>query len=129
VKLPDVVGLMMCERIGPDPATGRVSLLGLFQALRFRTFPSPPQQFIVYTALYDGEGEGTMEVVASRLETAVNFHSSRMWITFPARWQIVNLTFPFTHCVFPAPGRCALTLRFDGNELTHRYLDIFRKDR
>jgi hypothetical protein len=128
VKLPEVLGLAMCERFGPDPATGRASLLGVFHALRFRVFPTAPQRFMVYTALFDGEGEGTIELIVSRLETEEDVHSYRRWFTFPERWQVINLMIPFTRCVFPAPGRYALTLRFNGNELTFRYMDIFRKD-
>lgn len=28
-------------------------------------------------------------------------------------------------CLFPAPGRYALSLRFDGQELTHHYLSVY----
>ena len=66
MKRPLVVGLQLCQRLGFNPQQGEVSLVGLFHALRFRTFPSPPQRFAVYVALYDGEGEGTMELVLTR---------------------------------------------------------------
>ena len=104
-----------------------ISLTGLFQALRFRRFPSPIHKFTVYAALYDGVGEGTMELEIERLETEEKIYALKRWITFPGRGMIVNYEIKVTRCVFPAPGQYLLTLRFDNQELTHRTLEIFRE--
>jgi hypothetical protein len=125
MKLPRVFSLLLCDRLAFDPAAGQASLVGVFQALRFRTFPSPPQSFTVYTALYDGIGEGTMEVVVTRLESEKDIGSYQRWFTLPGRARVVNFVTEFKRCVFEAPGRYAIALRFDKQELTHRYLDIF----
>ena len=44
MKLPQVMGLVFCERLNPLT----FSLERLFQGRRFRTFPTPPQHFEVY---------------------------------------------------------------------------------
>jgi len=69
MKLSDVVGMVFCERMDFTFRVGQASLVGIFHSLRYRHFPSPPKRFTVYVALYDGEGEGTMEFEMERLET------------------------------------------------------------
>jgi hypothetical protein len=63
------MGLVFCEQFAIDADTHRVSLERLFQARRFVSFPSPPQNLDVYAALYSGPAEGTIELVGRRLET------------------------------------------------------------
>jgi hypothetical protein len=123
-KLPKVVGLVVCDRMDVNPQSGQVSLVGILQALRFSVFPSPVRQFTVYAALADGSGEGTIELVVSRVETETDRYRQRRWCTFPDRPMVVNLEFT-VRCVFPTPGRYMITLRFDGTILTNRYFDIF----
>ena len=60
-KFPKVIGLLPCKELGKDPTTGQISVVGLFQSLTFRDFPTPPQAFTVYVALYDGAGNGKMK--------------------------------------------------------------------
>jgi hypothetical protein len=128
MRLPRAFGLVLCDRMAFDPGTAEVSLVGIFQARRFRNFPSPPQRFTVYTTLYDGVGEGTMEVVVSRLETEEDVGSYKKWFTLPGRGQVVNLALELKRCVFPAPGRYGVLLCFDGKEITDRYLEIFTEE-
>jgi hypothetical protein len=128
MKVPQVIALLLCDRMGLDPSSGQVSLLGIFQARYFPTFPSPPQNFTAYVALYDGEGDGTMELLLTRLETEEDITLYKKWLTFPGRGQIVNVEIKVRNCEFPAPGRYALTLSFDNKLLTQRYLEIYRKE-
>jgi hypothetical protein len=109
-----------------NPQEGKISLTGLFQPLHFRRFPSPLQKFTVYAALYDGVGEGTMELEVARLETEEKIYSHKRWVTFPGRGMLVNLEMKVGKCVFPAPGQYMLSLRFDHQELSQRNLEIFR---
>jgi hypothetical protein len=127
MKFPRVVGIVLCERVDYSPQ-GEVSFLNVFHALHFPTYPSPAQSFTMYAALYDGEGEGTMELVLSRLETEQDRILQRRWFTFSGRGQVVNVTIDVTRYVFPAPGRYGFTLLFDGRPLTLRYLELFRTE-
>jgi hypothetical protein len=111
-----------------EPSTGVVSLVGVFQARRFRNFPSPVQGFTVYTTLYDGVGEGTMELAVSHLETEKDVGSYKRWFTLPGRGRVFNLVLELKRCVFPAAGRYGVALRFGGKEITSRYLDIFTEE-
>jgi hypothetical protein len=125
-RLPTVMGLVLCERLDGDPLLGQMSLVGVFHTLRFRNFPTSPHPFTVYAALYGGVGEGTMERMITSLETEQDIHLYRRWHALPGRGQIGNLEIRLQRCVFPAPGRYALKLSFDGREATVRYLDVLR---
>jgi hypothetical protein len=124
LKMPRVIGLTLCDRLEVDTATGEVLLAGLFQAQHFLHFPSPPFTFTVYTALFGGVGEGTMELTIQRLENEEDLYSHRRWLALPGRQLIVNLEIRVRDCVFPTPGRYSLTLRFDEQFVTDRLLDI-----
>jgi hypothetical protein len=125
-KLPQVIGLYPCERIDLNTASGQVSLIGVFHALHFRAFPSPRRKFTVYAALYDGVGEGTMDLLVTRLETEQDIYSYGRWYVFPGRGRLAHVDLPVTKCRFPAPGRYNFKLRFDKHELTQRLVDIYR---
>jgi hypothetical protein len=90
-KIPEVVGLLLCERLSFDRATHFATLAGLFQSLRFEQFPSPEKAFTVYAALYGGEGEGTIELTVMRLETEDDIYSYQRWFTFPDDQPLINL--------------------------------------
>jgi hypothetical protein len=120
-----VLGLVVCETLAIEPMNGRMSLVGIFHTRHVPRFPTPPRGFTVYAALYGGTGEGTMELVVTRLETEEDIYRYRRWFAFPRGVRLINLEIKTRKCVFPAPGRYALSLRFDGQELTHRYLSVY----
>ena len=126
VKLPDVVGLVMCEQFKVDPTTHRVSLDGLFSSLRFRVFPSRPISVTAYAALFDGRGEGEMRLTCTRLETEEELFYHSRWCSFSMHGMMVHFTMTIRKLRFPAPGRYAFTLSFDGNLLTTSFIDVGR---
>jgi hypothetical protein len=123
--LPRVVGLVLCRRMEVDLPTHQTSLVGLFNALTFSTFPAAAA-FTVYAVLYGGKGEGTMKLRVTRLETEEDIYSHERWWTLPGHGLNVHVEIKVRKCAFPGPGRYALSLRFDGQELTSRYLEVFR---
>lgn len=125
IRLPRVLGLIFCERMEVDPSRAEVALVGLFHTRRFPKFPTPPQTFTVYTALYDGVGEGTIQLTAIRLETEEETYRYTRWIAFPGRQRLTQLELIARRCVFPAAGRYDLQLSFNGESLSDRLLDVF----
>ena len=126
VRIPKVIGLTLCDHIDIDPHTGQFSLVGVFHARYFRQFPSPAVAFTVYAALYGGRGEGTIEVKVNRAETETDIYRLQKWFSLPSR-QLVNAELKVKRCVFPEPGRYLISLRFDGQDLTTRFLDARRE--
>jgi hypothetical protein len=124
-KVPSVIGLLLCERLDVDPATGTVSAVGIVQALRFPSFPTPPPLLTAYAGLYGGEGEGTIEWAIQQMATEKDIHRYQRWVTFPDPSLILNLEIRLRKCVFPAAGRYSFFLRFDGQDIARRFLDVY----
>ncbi len=125
MKLPSVMGLVLCDEVGRDPETGKPSIRGVFNAWHSSEFPTATRPFAVYVALYDGVGEGTLELSVMRLETEEVIYVHRQWLVFSQRMTPLIVGIEAKKCRFPAPGRYALDLRFDGRLLTQQYLDVF----
>jgi hypothetical protein len=68
-----------------------MSFVHVFPALLFPSFPSPPQHFTVYAALYGGEGEVRMELVISRLEPEKDRILHKKGVAFPGRGEVILL--------------------------------------
>jgi hypothetical protein len=122
MKLPQVMGLVFCKRLNPLT----FSLERLFQGRRFRSFPTPPQYFEVYVALYSDKAEGLLELLVRRMETEEDIYHHRQWFRFPGGF-VMQLQIPIRKIRFAAPGRYQFRLLFEGKELTVRFLDISRE--
>ena len=123
-RLPRAVALVLCKNLELNPGSRDWALVGVFHALTFAAFPAY-SRFVVYTALYGGKGEGTMKLGITRLETGEEIYPHERWWTVPGQGLNVHVGVRVTNCPFPALWRCALSLSFDGRELTSRYLDVF----
>ena len=125
LQLPVVLGLTLCDRMEVDRQARRISLVGLFHRLKFSSFPTSPQQFTVYAAVTDGVGEGVLRLAVTRLETGDTIYRYSRWVAFSAdRLSPLHLEIKVRCCVFPAPGRYALELSFDGQSVNDRPLKI-----
>jgi hypothetical protein len=123
VIVPRAFALTLCERMDVNPATGQISLIGIFNYRRFPSYPTPPQRITAYTVLHDGLGEGTMELAITHAGTDQEFVRLQRWFAMTDRLQMVNLEI-IINCVFPAPGRYLFDLRFERQPITTRSLDL-----
>jgi len=82
IKLPAVVGLMVCRRFEVDTSTGYVNLIGICHELQYLRFPTLPEPFTLYVHLYGGAGEGTIELLILSLETEREIYRYRRWAAF-----------------------------------------------
>lgn len=126
VKLPDVLGLVLCDEFQVDAVARRVSLMGLFLSLRFTAFPARCRPFAVYAALFDARGEGEMRLICTRLETEEDLYYNSWWCSFPSAGRTTHLPMRIPGIEFPAPGRYRLTLSFDQKTISTRFFDVVR---
>jgi uncharacterized protein DUF6941 len=124
IVIPKAVALTFCERMDVNPATGHVSLVGIFNSRKLQKYPASAQPFTIYTVLHDGFGEGTMELSLVQASTDTEIHRWRKWWASTRRLQIVNLEIMIRQCVFPAPGRYLANLRFENQLITHRHFEM-----
>src|SRR5438128_755060 len=100
IKLPDVIGMTLCERVDFDPAATRYSLVGVFHNRHYSHFPAKAEKFSVYLALYDGVGQGRIELVINQLKRERDIFFYEKWLAFPERLKMIHLELSVRKCVF-----------------------------
>lgn len=128
VPPPIALGLMLCEKILVEEGTKNVTLVNTFTTIRVESFPSPPQHFAVYVALTSGQGQATMELTATRLDTDEEVYSYQNTVLFPDRLAEVRVLVRVNGCSFPSAGKYQLTLLIDGEWIAHRHLHVTEKE-
>src|SRR5262245_27278010 len=126
VKLPEALGLLLCNKFSMVNNPPRIVLDGLFTSLRCAAFPSTPMAITTYAALFDGRGEGEMRLTCTRLETEEDFYYYGRWCSFVVSGQTIHYPIVIPRMVFPAPGRYAFSLSFDRQQLSTCYCDVKR---
>src|SRR5262249_40626878 len=123
---PAVLGLIFCERLEVVTSPARMSLVGLFDQVRVESFPTV-LSFTAYAGLYGGAGEGTIGLTMMHLETEEEVYRYRRWYALSGQGRFLNLEIRVRQWQVTAPGRFAANLRFDGQELTSRYLRVLKR--
>lgn len=127
IPQPIVLGLTLCEKIIVEEGTKTVSLIGCFTKLGMDSFPTPPERVCLFAALTDGLGEGTIDLLITRLETGEVIASNRSRVRFVDRLSTLRLMFRLK-VLFPAPGKYQFAIWLDGQWLSHTVFHVFRKD-
>jgi hypothetical protein len=128
VPPPVVLGLSICEKVIVEEGTRNVTLVSTFTKLVVGEFPSPSQKFAVYTVLTEGEGEGTIDLVVTQLETSEKVFEGSLPVRFTDRLMELRILFRVMTCVFPEPGMYQITLLLDGEWLAQRSLRVVERE-
>jgi len=123
-KPPRAVGPLLCRDVSFVPGAETMSLVGLFNGRSYSHWPSPVEPFFIYALLVGGEGDGVMDFAVLNAATEQLIYRYRQWYTVPAPDFPVHYLQRTQRCVFPAPGRYLVSLRFEGEILTQRHLDV-----
>jgi hypothetical protein len=128
LQRPTVVGLILCEQVIIEENTRNVTLVNSFSRLRFPSFPASPQQFVVYTVLTDGLGDGTISLVVSRLDTLEDVYAHDWPVEFTDPLRRVRLVMRPTGLSFPEPVRYQVSLLADGEYLAQCVLRVVSEE-
>ena len=74
--------------------------------------------------LVGGEDDGILEFVVLSAATEQMVYRYRRWYAVPAPDLPVHFLQKIQRCLFPLPGRYLMSLRFEGEILTQRHVDI-----
>jgi hypothetical protein len=124
LKLPNVVGLVLCEQVITDATTRNVTLVNCFSRLRCSIFPSPPQRFVVSTVLTDGLGDANMALVISRLDTLELIRRHQWPMRFTDSLRVIRLILRFADLSFPVAGGYQFSLSADGEWVAQTILQV-----
>ena len=124
---PFAISFLVCDSLYADPATGKLSLLGVLQGIGGHEFPLAYPKICVYADLTDGRGRITISArladVADELDPIfeiggeANFDNPRRTAVFTA--EIEN-------AVFPAPGHYYVQLLADEKIIAERRFSVRR---
>jgi hypothetical protein len=128
VPRPVALGLTLCESVIIEEGTKNVSLINCFTGLKVAGFPSTPRPFCVLAALMDGKGDGTIDVMLTRLDSDDVVYELRRRAHFPDRLTEVRVLFRINECSFPAPGWYDVTLLVDGEWVAQRRVRVYSEE-
>jgi hypothetical protein len=96
----------------------------MFERFRARTFPFNPSPFFVFAILTNGMGDGTIELLVTRLDTDEEIYTLSRPVHFADRFIDLRLLFRITDCHFPVPGSYQFTLLVDGQWVAQRRVQV-----
>jgi len=124
IRLPTVIGLLVCERVIVEKETDNLSLINCFTRKKVESFPSEPQRFAVVAFMTDGMGEIPMELNITRLDTLEVIEEQVFRLRFSDPLQEVRFFFRWTTCVFPEAGQYDIYLLAEGELLAQHRIHV-----
>jgi hypothetical protein len=121
---PIALGLTLCEKVIVEERTRNTTFVSMFTTLLAEGFPSPPQRFAVAAVLTGGQGEGTVDLTITRLETDEEVYSLQRHLRCPSRLAEVQVLFHIRNYSFPEPGLYDATLFVDGDPVARRKFKV-----
>ncbi|HZT82302.1 MAG TPA: hypothetical protein VFA26_18890 [Gemmataceae bacterium] len=122
VPPPLVRGLTLCDYAIVDQRTGKVSLIGTFVQMFEDSFPSVPRSFCAFIALTNGQGDATVELVITELETDEEIEREGASVTFPDKLTEVQVIFQLKGWSVSSPGWYSVSVLVDGEAIASRPL-------
>jgi len=113
--IPSVVAMLLCETIITDAATGRKTLVNLFETFSATSdFPQVAQAFALYAKLTDMEGHYAMRIDLVSLEDEQRLVSFTGALDSADRLRTYDLAVLFSPGIkFERPGRYEFQLYAD----------------
>jgi hypothetical protein len=121
---PIPIGLTVCDYVIVEEGTGKVSLIGSYSDIGVPHFPAVAPPFCVVATLTNGQGNATIELTLTHLETDEETHSVRQTVQFPSRFTEVLLLYRIAGWTFPEAGTYLFTLQVDGEWIAHRRVHV-----
>jgi hypothetical protein len=126
---PSPLALIICDHIWRDPYSGKVNLLGTFNAVAGNQFPLIHPAMSVYVALTDGLGAIEIRLRLIDVDDANDpIFDNRNTVTFADPRVIGELEFSQLNVAFPVPGEYRLQLYANGEFLLERRLHALQMD-
>jgi hypothetical protein len=123
---PIALALTLCEKIIVEEGTRKTTFVNAFTRLTVRQLPSPPLSVVVAAILTEGQGDATIELVVTALDTDEPIFSRRDQAHFSDRLGEARLVYRLEDLSFPRAGVYLFTLLVDGDWITHRRLRVIQ---
>jgi hypothetical protein len=116
----------VCDDVLQDPASGKVHVLGVFNAIRPPSgtgYPYHLPKLCVFAQLTGSIGVGTVQARAMDASTGQEvFASPQYQVNFPGGQSILTVVIRLSDCLFPQPGVYLVQLFSQGAFIDDRRL-------
>ena len=102
--VPVLVAVLICDVAAQDPGTGKKNLIGIFDILHTKSFPTQ-RPMSIYVKLADAQGKYGIEVRLVHRETNDVLAELEGEIEVNSRLSSVDFFFPTPPLAFPREGR------------------------
>jgi hypothetical protein len=123
---PLLHAMLVCDVTIRDAATGKVSLVGIFETIQAFTFPVVHPALCVYVNLTDLLGQYTMRLDLTRIDDDVSQRLGEMTVTFTDPMQPAEVIFDLRDLVFERPGRYEFRLSANGRYVGGKPFTVVR---
>ena len=101
--VPILNGPVVCDVAARDPGSGKWNLIGLFNNVNAKTFPTA-RPMTVYLRLSDAQGRYEIEVRFVRADSGEEMGSARGEMQVSSRLDSPDIAVPFPPLPMPEPG-------------------------
>ena len=126
-ELPLIQGLMLCERVDVDPATGLPTLVRRFTRVRRDRFPTGPVGFSVFAVLSNGFGDIPLTLLIGDPAADRHLKELRTVLRFADRLREVPFHVAVENVSFPRPGVYEVSLYAADEPLASYPLQVARR--
>lgn len=118
--------MLICDQAVQDEATGKTSLVGIFETVRAYRFPARHGFLCVYAKLTDARGEYRIRLELVRLEDLRAVGHGELRATFGDRMVPAELVFQVGDLVFDGQGRYEFRLYANDRWVGSKALTVIR---
>lgn len=118
--------MLVCDYTIRDAATGKVSLIGIFETIQAPAFPVVHPALCVYVNMSDLLGEYAMRVEIVRVADDVVLGRVAMTAAFADRMRPAEVIFDFRNLILEQPGRYEFRLTANGRYVGGKLFDVIR---
>ena len=102
---PMVLSINICDTVIRDEMTKKISLIGLFSAIRTHNFPCTHNQIYVYVALTEGHGKYKTEIRFLEADNETPIAGIAGELDFASPLHVAELNTCWQQLCFPRPGQ------------------------
>lgn len=123
---PVLHAMLICDYTIRDAATGKVSVIGIFETIQATDLPVLHPALNVYVNMGDVEGDYRLALELARVEDDVVLGRGEMPLAFADRMRPTEVIFDFRNLVFERPGRHEFRLSANGRFVGAKLFDVVR---
>src|SRR5262245_55599957 len=121
---PVINAVLICDFAIREEGSGKISLIGIFEELRSRSFPFRHPQLCLYAKLTDAEGTYKIRLELVRLGDLNIVGLGELEVTLMDRNKVGEIVFQLVGLVFERPGRYDFRLYANGRHFGNKTFNV-----